>query len=129
VTIGTAAILDRVGTGNAVFRLAHGWTCRRELGVVGGWANVDGAAAAGIAGIRFLVEADPLSLAELIETLIFDAGAVEEEVAVGTAAVAGNETESFVADRLDSSGRHEMLLAVGGATRATGLRCSQHEMP
>src|SRR5215217_4053258 len=113
MAIGAAAKRDRMGTGHAVFRLAHGRSYRRvfaagggcELGVrVAGRANVDGAAAAGIAGIRFLVEADPLPLPELVEALILDGRAVEEQVAV-PAAVVRDEAESIVADGLDGAGR------------------------
>src|SRR5262245_7444043 len=118
MAIRTAAELDRVGTGHAVVRLAHGSSHRRRLGVAGR-PDVDRTAAAGIAGIGFLVETDPLPRPELVETLIFDVRAVEEEVVV-PAAIAGDEAEAFVADGLDRAGGHELLLSVGRPRRTTG---------
>jgi hypothetical protein len=109
MAIDGAAELDRVRARDGGVGVGHRQTFTGGLNltvVVVDEMDVDGTAAAGVAGIGFLIETDPLALSELLETLVLNGRTVEKQVAVAGAAIAGNEAEAFVADRLDRSGCH-----------------------
>src|SRR5687767_10672997 len=66
--------------------------------------------AARVAGVGFLVEGDRLPLAQPLEAVVGDGRAVEEQVLGGGDAVRRDEAEAAIAQALDGSGRHDVLL-------------------
>jgi len=122
MTVDRAGKIDVVGARNTSFGVVDRSALIFGFGlgvVVIDQVDVDGAAAAGVARIGFLVEADPIALPELLKALILDGRTVEEQVAVRRAAIARNEAEAFVSDRLDRSGCHRWVLSAGASKHAS----------
>ena len=72
-----------------------------------------------IPGIWLNIEVDALSLAEQIESIVLDRGAVEEHIIPAIAAIWGNEAETLVVtNSLDRTGGQRVVLSASSAPSA-----------